>query len=180
LGGLVEEAAALVVPLPPPLPVVVAGAVVVEAVALLDREPGTLIEAVELEGIEVWMLRRGPLRVAEAEAALALAEEGMGVALKVSLPAEKLEQMSLPACRAWASSLAEHLLCRQGATRPASFDWVSLLHEHATSPGAQPALLMPSVRQGIAQSGSPTKYPWAAARAAVAKTRTAFMVPSFG
>lgn len=155
VGGLVEEAAAVEEAPLPPLPVGVG------TEALLDMDVGMDIEAVALEGIEVWMLSRGWVRgvvaaVPDPEGGVVIRDMvpvtavlGMGEALKVSLPAAKLEQMSLPACRAWLSSLEEHLLVRHGATMGARADWVAGLHWHEMSPAAQPTLLMASVRQGI-------------------------------
>lgn len=154
-GGLVEEAAAEEeegpLPLPPPLPVDV-GTV---ALLVIDMDMDLDMDAVALEGIEVWMLSRGSLRVVPDAGVVikvmvpVTAVLGMGVAVKVSLPAAKLEQMSLPACRAWLSSLEEHLLVRHGATSGTRADCVAGLHWHEMSPAAQPTLLMASVRQGI-------------------------------
>lgn len=88
---------------------------------------------------------------ADESAAEEAAEEAAEVAAEEAAeeePAALALQAAAAADWALARSEALHFSIRHGATRPASWAWVDVLHWQAVSVRAQPALGMASLRQG--------------------------------
>lgn len=165
----------------PELPVVRVLAVVSVAVALavlplwemvpLVKEAvvdGTVVMLTEPDGDAV----TDPVTEPEAEPVV------VADPVTVSLPADSDEHTATPAEDACSTCEASHALSRHPAAAAPMAACDADAHWHDTSLSPQPATLMAEVRQGIAQSGSPSKI-WAAARDAPMRMSVAFMFASF-
>lgn len=104
---------------------------------------------------ELWAALVVASEVASAEVEAGADESAAEVAAEEAAEEEE-PAMALQAAAAadWALARSEalHFSIRHGATRPASWAWVDVLHWQAVSVRAQPALGMASLRQGIWRS----------------------------
>jgi hypothetical protein len=102
----------------------------------------------------VWAALVVPSEVAAAEVEAGADESAAEVAAEEAAEAAEEEPAALAlqaaAAADWALARSEalHFSIRHGATRPASWAWVDVLHWQAVSVRAQPALGMASLRQG--------------------------------